>query len=50
MGVIPAAFAGDVAAEWQTAYQGRLAAGISQWGQLVQELLQSGNQGGYQAT
>ena len=46
---IPAALAGDVSAEWQTAYQGRITAIISQGGQLMQELLEYRLRGGYQA-
>ena len=50
VGFIPATFAGDVASEWQSAYQGHVGAHISQRDQLVQQLLQPGLRGGYQAT
>ena len=50
MPFISAALARDVAAEWQTAYQGCITASISQGGQLMQELLESRLRGGYQAT
>ena len=50
MGLVIAAFAGDVAAKWQTTYQGRVATNLSQGGQLLQELLESRLWGSYQAT
>ena len=50
MRFIRAALAGDVTAKWQTAYQGRIAAGLSKGGQLMQELLESRLRGSYQAT
>ena len=50
VGFIPATFAGDVAPEWQSAYQGRIGAHISQRDQLVQQLLQPWLRGVYQAT
>ena len=50
MCLVPTAFTGDVAAEWQTAYQGCIAASLSQGGQLLQELLEPGLRGGYQVT
>ena len=50
MALVTAAYSGDVAAKWQTAYQGRIATSLSQGGQLLQELLESWLQSGYQAT
>ena len=41
MALVTAALSGDVAAKWQTAYQGRVATSLSQGGKLLQELLES---------
>ena len=50
MALVIAAFSGDVAAKWQTAYQVCVATSLSQGGQLLQELLESRLWSGYQAT
>ena len=50
MALVTAALSGDVAAKWQTAYQGLVATSLSQEGQLLQDLLESRLRSGYQAT